>query len=109
MPRRPRIGSYSGPSPLRLREWLQHSGLTQADMAERMGCAQTTVSRILNGKQMLSLPAQAAFAEAVGCKPVDLFRRPDEVSIDALLADADDETRDAAVRVVLALIEKNRD
>lgn len=44
------------------------SGITQQDVAERMGIAQTAVSRLEIGAHSPSLDMVERYAEAVGCR-----------------------------------------
>jgi len=46
------------------------AGLTQADVAERMGTTQSTVARLEAGKAAPSLRSLQRYAQAVGCKAV---------------------------------------
>jgi ribosome-binding protein aMBF1 (putative translation factor) len=44
------------------------AGLSQAEVAERMGTKQSEVSRIESGRQNISIEKLARFADAVGAK-----------------------------------------
>lgn len=46
------------------------AGLTQADVAERMGTTQSTVARLEGGKAVPSMRSLQRYAEAVGCRAV---------------------------------------
>ena len=46
------------------------AGLTQADVAERMGTTQSTVARIEGGRATPSLRSVQRYADAVGCRAV---------------------------------------
>lgn len=46
------------------------AGLTQADVAARMGTTQSAVARIESGKRRPSLSTVERYAHAVGCKAV---------------------------------------
>lgn len=46
------------------------AGLTQADVAERMGTTQSTVARLEGGRAAPSLRSLQRYAEAVGCRAV---------------------------------------
>ncbi len=46
------------------------AGLTQADVAERMGTTQSTVARLEGGKAAPSLRSLQRYARAVGCRAV---------------------------------------
>lgn len=46
------------------------AGLTQADIAERMGTTQSTVARLEGGKAAPSPRSLQRYAQAVGCRAV---------------------------------------
>ena len=46
------------------------AGLTQADVAQRMGTTQSTVARLEAGKAAPSLRSVQRYAQAVGCRAV---------------------------------------
>ncbi len=47
-----------------------HAGLTQAEVAERMGTGQSTVARLESGKGTPSLRSVQRYAQAVGYRAV---------------------------------------
>ncbi|MNY44480.1 helix-turn-helix protein [compost metagenome] len=51
------------------------AGLTQAELAERLGIAQALVSRIETGERRIDVPELMAIAEALG-KPAWTFLDP---------------------------------
>ena len=51
------------------------SGLTQQDVAERMGTTQSTVARLEGGKRPPSLRTVQRYAQAVGCRAVVRIER----------------------------------
>jgi transcriptional regulator with XRE-family HTH domain len=57
------------------------AGLTQAEVAKRMGTTQSAVARIEGGKQLPSLKTLFRYAEATGSRP--LVRLVDEEQTDA--------------------------
>jgi transcriptional regulator with XRE-family HTH domain len=71
----PRIGSRR-PTRLFLAEWRLAKGLTQEQLADRLGTSHVTVSRWETGKRQPNLNAQEAIAEAMGIEAVDLRRHP---------------------------------
>ena len=46
------------------------AGLTQSDVAERMGTTQSTVARLEGGKAAPTLRSLQRYAQAVGCRAV---------------------------------------
>ena len=60
-----------------IKEWRKHRGLTQEQLAERIGVAVSTISQLETGKQGYSQPTLEAIADALNCGPADLLmRRP---------------------------------
>jgi len=51
--------------------------MTQEEVAEAMGTTKATISRMESGTREPNLGYLAAFAEAIGHRPADLFRLPD--------------------------------
>jgi DNA-binding Xre family transcriptional regulator len=58
-------GAYSS-----LRETFLHSGLTQDDIASRLGIDKSRVSKILNGKENLTVKTMSHFGTALECRVV---------------------------------------
>lgn len=98
----------SRPSRHFLREWREHKGWTQAELADRLGVGQDTISRYENGQRQLTIDVQAAIAEALEIRPLQLLNRPGVVSLDELMADADPATRETAVSLIEALLRSRR-
>lgn len=97
-----------GPKNLRrrayLREWRKFRGLTQEELAARIGTTGASISRYENGTRPYPGGFLAAVAEALDCQEGDLFRRPEERSLDALLADAPPELRRRVLQAIEILI-----
>lgn len=68
-----------------IRRVRMEQGLTQAELAERLGTHRTTVSRVETGKRPLELGEFFDWAKALGVDYNTLF---DEISKDALRAHA---------------------
>ena len=47
---------------------------TQADFAQRIGRDESYVSRVIRGRRKLDLIAQQNWADALGCRPRELFK-----------------------------------
>jgi transcriptional regulator with XRE-family HTH domain len=58
-----------------IKEWRKFSGLTQEQLAERIGVAVSTISQLETGKQGYSQPTLEAIADALGREPADLLMR----------------------------------
>jgi len=63
------------PIPLYLRGWRKLRELSQAQLAERIGVSDATISRIEKGEQNWDQEFLKAAAEELRCDPVDLLMR----------------------------------
>lgn len=88
---------------LYLAEWREHKGLTQQQVADRLGTTDVTISRWETKKRQPDFNAQCAYAEALGIDVNDLRRHPDTPSADALLRDQPPEVIDQAIKLIRAI------
>lgn len=58
-----------------IREWRKHRGLTQEQLAERIGITKSYLSKIESGKKRYDQPFLEAAAEVLQCEPADLIIR----------------------------------
>lgn len=74
---------------LRIKETRLAKGLTQEDVAERIGLSRSYLAQLENGTRQLTPRKQAAIAEALGVDPTNLvdFSAPDKDD-ETLLIDA---------------------
>ena len=89
-----------------LAEWRESRGLTQAQLADRLGCNVMTVSRWELHKTAISTDALAALAEALGgdmMEPEDLYHHPDQPTPNQLLRGQTAEIQEQALNVIMAL------
>lgn len=63
------------PIPLHLRAWRKLRDLSQAQLAERIGVSDATISRIESGEQNWDQEFLKAAADALRCAPADLLMR----------------------------------
>lgn len=87
------------------KEWRKKAGLTQEQLADRIGVTASSISQLENGKQGFTDSTLEALAVALNCTPSDLLgRNPLKegvvVDIMALLKDRDP---DLVRRVIEAL------
>lgn len=65
----------SNPRHTFIKKWRKHRGLTQEQLAERLGLTQATIARIERGEISYTQPVLEAMAEALRCEPADLIMR----------------------------------
>lgn len=87
------------------KEWRKKAGLTQEQLAERVGVTASSISQLENGKQGFTDTTLEALAWALNCDPADLLGRnplKDGIVVDImeLLRDRDP---DLVRRVIEAL------
>ena len=90
-----RIGARR-PRQLFLGEWREKRGLTQQQLADRVGTTKESVSRGENGKRQMNVAILAEMADALGIDVPDLFFSPDKPSPSELLRAMPRETVQAA-------------
>lgn len=93
-----------------LREWRDHFGLTQTQVGNRIGPSGVTAATVARWEAWAAegggeerqpgINALAAYAEALGIPPADLYRHPDRPSADDLLRGQPAEVVDYAIRMI---------
>lgn len=59
-----------------VRNRLDAIGISQADLAKRLGVTRSFVSQMLSGHRRPGLDTLQTFADALDCKPADLLGAP---------------------------------
>ncbi len=67
------IGVNRAPIRRHLAEARRAADLTQTELAERLGCDQTRISKIESGKVRVTTETITEIAHAIGAKPMDLI------------------------------------
>jgi len=93
------------PFRLYIAEWREKAGLTQEQLAERVGTSKASISRWETGERDPTAKVLAAIAYALDREVADLFRDPARPSPDALLAERINGQLQRAVRLINTLIE----
>lgn len=91
-----------------IREWRKFRGLTQEQLADRVGCDRSYVTKIETGKKRYDQPFLEKAAEALRCEPADLIMR-DPTSPDPIWSIWDNipkESRPQAAAVLQAFVAK---
>jgi transcriptional regulator with XRE-family HTH domain len=92
-----------------LQEWRLAKGLTQEQLADRVGTAKGVVSRHENDKRKLKMDKLAQYAEALGIETEQLFRDPAAPSLDELIRDVPPELKRQIFTVVTAMLKTGTD
>lgn len=87
-----------------LRQWRDHRGLTQQQLADRLDTDKGQISNWESGKRGMSAGVLQALAEALDIEEGYLFRDPACPSADELLRRASPEQRAQAISVIEALL-----
>ena len=69
-----------------IKEMMKKKGLTQVDLAERMGMNRVSVSRLLSEKNDMRTSTLEKIASAIGCNVADFFNPQSNVFL-ALVRD----------------------
>lgn len=88
---------------LYIREWMEHRGLSDETLGNRLETSRTTVFRWRKEQHRLDPGKIAQIASALDCEPEELWRPPGRISIDAMLKDAPDEEIQRAAAVITAM------
>ena len=91
-----------------LEEWMEAKDITPEALGLRFDppVSRTTVWRWIREPHRLNPEKMAAFAEALGIQPEDLWRSPNRPSVDALLANSSDDLYRTALDIVARLTNK---
>ena len=70
---------------MRIKEVLRERGITQDEIAKRIGINRVSVSRLLNEKNDMRVSTAEKFAEAIGCSVGELFEAEKDVDFAAFI------------------------
>jgi transcriptional regulator with XRE-family HTH domain len=87
-----------------LREWREHRGLLQEQLAEMAGTSKSVISRFETGERHMKLEMQFKLMRALGILPAQFFSPPDSPSLDAMVANASPEEQRRIGNLVKAFI-----
>ena len=99
-----KIGSKQRPPHLYMAEWREASKLSVPQLANRLEVSRETVWRWENEQHRLNPGKIAAYADALGIEPEQLFGPPGRPSADALLKNVPQPVFDTAIDVVKRLV-----
>lgn len=91
-----------------IKSWRKHRGLTQEQLAERVGVDRSYVNKIENFKKRYDQPFLEAAATALMCEPADLIMRDpsDPAAIWTIWDQIPATERDQAAKVLQTFIKK---
>jgi transcriptional regulator with XRE-family HTH domain len=90
-----------------IREWRKHRGLTQEQLADRMGITRGYVSQVEKGVRRYDQFFLEAAADAMNCEPADLIMRdPANDAIWSIWDQIPATQREQAVRVLQTFAKK---
>jgi transcriptional regulator with XRE-family HTH domain len=87
-----------------LKEHRQARGVSAAEMGERLGIERESVYRLEAKHWGVSSQKQAAYAEALGLQPEDLWRRPDDPSLDTIVSRAPEDVQESVQNLLRRLL-----
>lgn len=87
-----------------LKEHREKAGLTQEQLADRVGTYKGQVSNWENHRRVISRPAQEALEAALGTG--DLYRDPSRPSADELLRNQPPEVVDEAIAIIQVIVNR---
>jgi transcriptional regulator with XRE-family HTH domain len=87
-----------------LKEHREAKGLSAEQMGGRLEIERESVYRLEREPQRVRPDTQAAWADACGVEPEDLWRPPDRPSLDAMVKDAPDDVQKMAADIVRRLV-----
>jgi transcriptional regulator with XRE-family HTH domain len=89
-----------------IKDWREKRGLTQEQLAERLGTYKAQISNWENARRSLTFAVQSALAEALDIEPSDIFRSPERPSADELLRDVPPDVHRQAIELIRVLVNK---
>ena len=88
-----------------IKAWRKYRGMSQAQLADRLGTTNSSISRIEHGLQPYSQEVLEAIAEALMCEPGDLLTRaPSQDAIWTVWETASDSERGTIVEIAKTII-----
>jgi transcriptional regulator with XRE-family HTH domain len=102
-----RIASGRQRKPTFIRQWRQHRGLTQQQLADRLDTSPASISRLEKGDQPYSQETLEAIADALNCEPQDLIAaEPGTEAMRSLWVQATPEDRETITELAQTIIKR---
>lgn len=87
-----------------LKEHREAKGVSAQEMGERIGMERESVYRLEKKHWGVSSQKQAAYAGALGLEPEDLWRRPEDPSLDTIMSRAPEDVQQSVQNLIRHLI-----
>lgn len=91
-----------------LKEHREALKVSAAEMGERLGIERESVYRLEKNYRGVSSQKQAAFAQALGLEPEDLWRPPGDMSLDSMVARAPQDVQESVQILIRRLIPETK-
>jgi transcriptional regulator with XRE-family HTH domain len=92
-----------------LKEHREAHGVSAQDMADRLGIERESVYRLEKRHWGVSSEKQAAYAAALKIQPEDLWRRPDDPSLDQIISRAPRDVQESFQTLLKRLLPQRQD
>jgi len=89
-----------------LREWREHRGLLQEDLAKLTGISKSVISRYETGDRRIHLEAQFRLMRALAIMPAQFFSPPTTPSLDAMASAVSPAERIRIANIVKAFVDQ---
>jgi transcriptional regulator with XRE-family HTH domain len=87
-----------------LKEHREAKGLSASEMGEKLGIERESVYRLEKKYLGVSSQKQAEYARALGIEPEELWRPPDNPSLDAIMSRAPEDVRASVHNLIRRLV-----
>lgn len=94
---------------LYLSENREAKGVSAAEMGTRLGIERESVYRLEKKHWGVSSQKQASYAAALGLRPEDLWRKPDDPSLEQIIAQAPEDIQESVQRIIRRLVSQDTD
>lgn len=88
---------------LYIREWMEHRGLSDEQVANRIGVARETIWRWRTEQHRLNPEKIAQLAAALDIEPEELYRPPSSPNLNAIVKDYPEDLQKKAAEMVRLL------
>lgn len=87
-------------------EWRKARGLSQEQLAARLGTTKSAVSKLETGATRFNQSSLEAWADALSCEPADFYHHPDRPTASDLLRGQPEAVQEQAIAILKALVRR---